>query len=46
MMTDIAQLRPHLQAFDFNGLFVSGLGWNHYLDNPLQITIDDFHLWP
>ena len=42
MTTDITQLRPHLQAFDFNGLFVSGLGWNHYHGNPLQVTIDDF----
>ena len=42
MTTEIAQLRLYLRAFDFNGLFVSGLGWNHYRDNPLQITIDDF----
>ena len=42
MTTNAAQLRPLLQAFDFNGLFVSGLGWNHYLANPLQISIDDF----
>ena len=42
MTTDITELRPYLQAFDFNGLFVSGLGWNHYRGNPLNITIDDF----
>ncbi|MYC07922.1 MAG: SAM-dependent methyltransferase [Chloroflexi bacterium] len=42
MTTEIAQLRPYLQAFDFNGLFVSGLGWDHYPGNPLRITIDDF----
>ena len=42
MTTDPAQLRPYLQAFDFNGLFVSGLGWNHCPGNPLRITIDDF----
>ena len=42
MTTNAEQLRPHLQAFDFNGLFVSGLGWNHYPGNPLRITIDNF----
>ena len=42
MTTNAEQLRPHLQAFDFNGLFVSGLGWNHPHGNPLRITIDDF----
>ena len=42
MTTNAEQLRPYLQAFDFNGLFVSGLGWNHYPGNPLRITIDEF----
>ena len=42
MTTNAQQLRAHLQAFDFNGLFVSGLGWNHYRASPLQISIDDF----
>ena len=40
--TSIEQLRGHLQAFDFNSLFVSGLGWNHYIANPLLISIDGF----
>ena len=43
MTTNTEQLRTHLQAFDFNSLFVSGLGWNHYRDNPLQITIESFN---
>ena len=42
MTTSIEQLRGHLQAFDFNSLFVSGLGWNHYIANPLLISIDGF----
>ena len=42
MTTNTEQLRAHLQAFDFNSLFVSGLGWNHYQANPLQISIDGF----
>ena len=43
MTTNTEQLRAHLHAFDFNSLFVSGLGWNHYRDNPLQITIESFN---
>ena len=43
MTTNTEQMRTHLQAFDFNSLFVSGLGWNHYRDNPLQITIESFN---
>ena len=42
MTTNAEQLRPYLQAFDFNNLFVSGLGWNHYRAAPLQIAIDGF----
>ena len=40
MTTNTEQMRAHLQAFDFNSLFVSGLGWNHYRASPLQISID------
>ena len=43
MTTNTEQMRTHLQAFDFNSLFVSGLGWNYYRDNPLQITIESFN---
>ena len=42
MTTNAEQLRPYLQAFDFNNLFVSGLGWNHYRAAPLRIAIDGF----
>ena len=42
MTTNTTQLREHLQAFDFNNLFVSGLGWNHYHGNSLQISIEGF----
>ena len=40
MTTNTEQLQAHLQAFDFNSLFVAGLGWDHYRANPLQIPID------
>ena len=42
MTTEIAQLRLYLRAFDFNGLFVSGLGWNHYRASRLDVSIEDY----
>ena len=34
-------LRTHLQAFDFPALFVEGLGWDHYVAEPLTVCVDD-----
>ncbi len=41
MQTPTAELRPHLQAFDFPRLFVEGLGWNHYQAEPLTIQVNE-----
>ena len=44
----IEQLRPFLQAFDFENLFVEGLGWNHYRAQPVRVAADghDYTLRP
>ncbi len=34
-------LRPYLQAFDFENLFVEGLGWDHYQAKPVTIRVED-----
>ena len=34
------QLRPWLHAFDFRGLLVEGLGWNHDRAEPLRFLVD------
>ena len=36
------QLRDRLQAFDFRGLLVEGLGWNYYQAAPLVVPVDDY----
>ena len=36
-----SELRPYLQEFDFEGLFVEGLGWNYYDAQPVIVQIDD-----
>ena len=36
----IEGLRPHLQAFDFTGLFVEGLGWDHYQAEPVNVQVN------
>ena len=40
MTVGIEQLRPYLSAFDFSGLFVEGLGWNHYQAEQLVVHVD------
>ena len=40
MAVDIQELRPYLQAFDFTGLFVEGLGWNHYQAAAESVPVD------
>ena len=40
MPVDIEHLRPHLQAFDLPGLFVEGLGWNHYQAEPFAVGVN------
>ena len=40
MSVSIQELRPHLQAFDLPRLFVEGLGWNHYVAEPLAALVD------
>ena len=41
MPVSLEELRPHLQAFDFPRLFVDGLGWNHYVSEPLVVRVDE-----
>ena len=42
MPVSIEELRPHLQAFDFQRLFIEGLGWNHYQGEPILVQVDGF----
>ena len=37
MPVSIEELRPYLRDFDFPGLFVEGLGWNHHTDPPFAV---------
>ena len=48
MPVSIDVLRPHLQGFDFPGLFVEGLGWNHQRGESLAVHADgrDYSLTP
>ncbi|MDE0101198.1 MAG: Eco57I restriction-modification methylase domain-containing protein [Bryobacterales bacterium] len=41
MPTAIEDLRPHLQDFDFEGLFIEQLGWNHFQSRPLRVEVDE-----
>ena len=41
MPFSIEELRPYLQAFDFSGLFVEGLGWDHYQTEPVTVRLND-----
>ena len=41
MPVAIEELRPHLQAFDFQRLFVEGLGWDHYQAQPVVVQAND-----
>ena len=40
MPISIEELRSYLHNFDFRGLFVEGLGWNHYQTDPFYIQLD------
>ena len=42
------ELRPYLQAFDFQNLLVEGLGWDYYRAEPVSIHVDghDYTLEP
>ena len=48
MLPDRDQLRPHLQSFDFEKLFMEGLGWDRYTTDPVNIRVDnvDYSLTP
>ena len=39
MLVATEELRPRLQAFDFTGLFVDGLGWDHYQASPVNVKV-------
>ena len=41
MQSTVEQLRPYLRDFDLTGLFVEGLGWDHYQTEPLTVRVDD-----
>jgi len=40
MAANTAEIRHRLAAFDFTGLLVEELGWNHYRASPLEILVD------
>ena len=40
MQVRVEKLRPLLHAFDLSGLFVEGLGWNHYQTEPLGVPVN------
>ena len=42
MPADIELLRRHLHAYDFSGLLVEELGWNHYDARPVSVQVDGF----
>ena len=37
----IEELRSYLQAFDFQSLFVEGLGWNHYATELFVVRVKE-----
>ena len=41
MTESIETLRPFLNGFNFTGLFVEGLGWNHYESDSVFVTVDE-----
>ena len=40
MQVQVDELRPYLQAFDFQSLLVEGLGWNYYHTEPVSVYVD------
>ena len=40
MQVQVDELRPYLQAFDFQNLLVEGLGWNYYRADPVNVQVD------
>ena len=48
MAVDIQELRPYLRTFDFTGLFVEGLGWDHYPAAAESVPVDgrDYTITP
>ena len=42
MSVSVQEIRPYLQDFDFPRLFVEGLGWNHYVAEPLAVLVDSW----
>ena len=41
MAMPTGELRPYLRSFDFQGLFVEGLGWDFYRAQPTRISVDN-----
>ena len=48
MQVQVDDLRPYLQAFDFQNLLVEGLGWDYFRADPPRIQVDghDYTLEP
>ena len=48
MQVQVDELRPCLQAFDFQDLLVEGLGWDYYRVEPVSVHVDghDYTLEP
>ena len=41
IQSTVAELRPHLKAFDFRQLFVEGLGWDYFRVRPFTVKADE-----
>ena len=48
MQVQVDELRPYLQAFDFQNLLVECLGWDYYRADPVSVQVDghDYSLEP
>ena len=48
MQVQVDELRPYLQAFDFQHLLVESLGWDYYRSEPVSVLVDghDYSLEP
>ena len=40
MQAQVDELRPYIQAFDFQNLLVEGLGWDYYRSEPVGVNED------
>ena len=46
MQAQVDELRPYLQAFEFQDLLVEGLGWDHYRAEQVSVHVDGHDYTP